>query len=189
MTSFSRSFCYTLVMMKLIFIYGPPAVGKLTIAQKLSEATKIPVFHNHHSRDLVKDIYGDSLLQHYGLVDKIRFDVLEYCAQNNTNLIFTYVYGGSQDDANVRAFKNKIESNGGQVMFVELVANTSDLIDRVDNDSRKKFTKLLDKKIMSELTQDMSIFTIPYVESLKINTSSTSPAESADIIVRELGLL
>ena len=87
--------------MKLIFIYGPPAVGKLTIAEKLSESTKIPVFHNHHSRDLVKDIYGDKLLQHYALVDKIRFDVMEYCAQNNTNLIFTYVYGGPQDDANV----------------------------------------------------------------------------------------
>ena len=175
--------------MKLIFIYGPPAVGKLTIAEKLSESTKIPVFHNHHSRDLVKDIYGDKLLQHYALVDKIRFDVMEYCAQNNTNLIFTYVYGGPQDDANVKGFTKTIESNGGQVLFVELTADTSDLIDRVDNDSRKRFKKLLDKKVMTELTENMSIFTIPYVESLKINTSDTNPVQSAEIIARKLGLL
>ena len=175
--------------MKLIFIYGPPAVGKLNIAEKLSESTKIPIFHNHHSRDLVKDIYDDNLMQHYALVVKIRYDVMEYCAQNNTDLIFTYVYGGPDDDANVKGFTKTIESNGGEVLFVELTADARDLIDRVDNDSRKRFKKLLDKKIMTKLTENMSIFTIPYVESLRINTSNTSPTESADIIARKLGLL
>lgn len=174
--------------MKLIFIYGPPAVGKLTVAEKLSELTKVPVFHNHHSRDIVKDIYGDDLMQHYALVDKIRFDVMEYCTQNNTDLIFTYVYGGPEDDAKVKGFKKIIESNGGQVLFVELTANKQDLVDRVSNESRKKYKKLLDKKIMTELTQNMSIFTIPYVESLKINTSSTNPVQSATIIASKLGL-
>lgn len=175
--------------MKLIFLYGPPAVGKLTIAEKLSEATGIPVFHNHHSRDIVKDIYGDDLMQHYDLVDTIRFDVMEYCAKNNTDLIFTYVYGDPADEAKVKAYQKTIESNGGQVMFVELTADAHDLIDRVDNDSRKKFKKLLDKKVMTELTQDMSIFTMPYVESLKINTSKSSPTESVDTIISKLDLL
>ena len=175
--------------MKLIFIYGPPAVGKLTIAEKLTESTGIPVFHNHHSRDLVKDIYGESLMQHYALVDKIRFDVMEYCAKNNTDLIFTYVYGGPEDDNKVKGFLEKVESNGGKVLFVELTANTSDLIDRVGDDSRKRFKKLLDKKVMKELTENMSIFTIPYVESLKINTSNTDPVQSADIIIKKLSLL
>lgn len=174
--------------MKLIFIYGPPAVGKLTVAEKLSELTKVPVFHNHHSRDIVKDIYGDDLMQHYALVDKIRFDVMEYCTQNNTDLIFTYVYGGVEDDIKVRSFMDKVESNGGQILFVELSADANDLINRVDNDSRKRFKKLLDKKIMTELTQNMSIFTIPYVESLKINTSSTNAVQSASIIASKLGL-
>lgn len=174
--------------MKLIFIYGPPAVGKLTIAESLSENTKIPVFHNHHSGDLVKDIYGEKLMQHYALVDKIRYDVMEYCARNNTDLIFTYVYGGREDDAKVKGFQKIIESNGGQVLFVELTANKQDLVDRVSNESRKKYKKLLDKKIMTELTQNMSIFTIPYVESLKINTSSTNAVQSASIIASKLGL-
>lgn len=175
--------------MKLIFIYGPPAVGKLTVAEKLSELTKVPVFHNHHSRDIVKDIYGDDLMQHYALVDKIRFDVMEYCTQNNTDLIFTYVYGGVEDDIKVRSFMDKVESNGGQILFVELSADANDLINRVDNDSRKRFKKLLDKKIMTELTQDMSRFTIPFVNALKINTSTTKPHESAEIIARKLDLI
>jgi len=174
--------------MKLIFIYGPPAAGKLTVAEKLSELTGIPLFHNHHSRDLVKDIYKEGLLNHYDLVDKIRFDVLEYCALNNTDLIFTYVYGGSFDDENVKNFIDKIESNGGGVSFVELTANREDLVARVDNESRRKYKKLTDKTVMKELTKSMDMFTIPFVKSLKINTSKLSADESAELIVKELEL-
>ena len=102
--------------MKLIFLYGPPASGKLTIAEELSELTSIPLFHNHLSRDLVKDIYGDKLTDNYTLVDRIRFDVLDYCSKNHTDLIFTYVYEGSDDDANVRDFIKTIEDNQGEVL-------------------------------------------------------------------------
>lgn len=52
-------------VMRLIFLYGPPASGKLTIAEVLSERTGIPLFHKHLSRDLVKDIYGDKLKDNY----------------------------------------------------------------------------------------------------------------------------
>ena len=32
--------------MKLVFIYGPPAVGKLTVAKELAALTGFKVFHN-----------------------------------------------------------------------------------------------------------------------------------------------
>lgn len=176
--------------MNLIFLYGPPAVGKLTVAEKLSERTGIPLFHNHLSRDLVKDIYGEKLKEHYALVDQIRFDVLGYCAKHDTDLIFTYVYDGSDngedDDGKVRDFIHTIESNGGKVLFVELTANREDLVNRVDNDSRKRYKKLTDPTIMKTITEDMSVYSIPFVESLKINTSVTDPDASAEIIIDTL---
>ena len=168
--------------MKLIFIFGPPAVGKLTIAEKLSESTGIPLFHNHLSRDLVKDIYGDKLRDNYELVDRIRFDVLDYCSKNNTDLIFTYVYGGSDDDGGIHRFIKTIKDNNGEVLFVELTANQADLIDRVDNESRKKYKKLTDPAIMDEITQDMSSYSIPFVQSLKLNTSELTALESSALI-------
>jgi hypothetical protein len=174
--------------MKLIFLYGPPASGKLTIAQKLSEYTGIPLFHNHLSRDLVKDIYGDTLRDNYALVDRIRFDVLDYCSKNNTNLIFTYVYEGSDDDDNVQDFIKTIENNHGKVLFIELSASKVDLISRVDNESRKKFKKLTDPVVMQKITEDMSIYSIPFVDSLKINTSESTPDESVKSIIREFKL-
>ncbi|MGI8542838.1 MAG: hypothetical protein ACR2MD_05085 [Aridibacter sp.] len=33
--------------MKLIFIYGSPAVGKLTVANEIAKRTCFKVFHNH----------------------------------------------------------------------------------------------------------------------------------------------
>lgn len=186
----SWCFCFRfsiyLHKMKLIFIYGPPASGKLTIAEILSERTGIPLFHNHLSRDLVKDIYGDKLRDNYELVDRIRFDVLDYCSKNQTDLIFTYVYEGEDDDENVRQFINTIEKNNGEVVFVELATKKEDLISRVDNESRTKFKKLTDPVIMEKITQDMSIYTIPFVSSLKINTSNLSPDNSVEAIISSL---
>lgn len=174
--------------MRLIFIYGPPASGKLTVAEILSEKTGIPLFHNHLSRDLVKDIYKDELSNHYALVDTLRFTVFKYCVKNNTNLIFTYVYEGENDDINVKRFMEIIENGGGEVVFVELTASRDDLIDRVDNESRKRFKKLSDPVIMTSITEDMSKYTIPFVDALKINTSRSTPIESATLIAKHLNL-
>jgi len=169
--------------MKLLFIYGPPASGKLTIAEKISERTAIPLFHNHLSRDLVKDIYKDKLNENYKLVDRIRFDVLDYCSKNDTDLIFTYVYAGSDDDDNVRKFIKTIEDNNGEVLFIELSASQDDLIARVNNESRKRYKKLTDPEIMKEITQDMSIYSIPFIKALKINTSLISPDDIASAVI------
>lgn len=160
----------------------------MTVAEKLSEMSGIPLFHNHLSRDIVKDIYGDKLRENYQLVDTIRLDVFEYCAKNGTDLIFTYVYQGEEDDDEVRRFIDSIERNGGQVRFVELTADREDLINRVDDESRRRFKKLSDQDVMVEITKDMSIYSIPFVEALNINTSHKTPDEAARLIQDTLGL-
>ncbi|HSH55227.1 MAG TPA: AAA family ATPase [Candidatus Limnocylindrales bacterium] len=175
--------------MKLIFIYGPPASGKLTIAEVLSQQTNIPLFHNHLSRDLVKDIYKDKLNEHYDLVDQLRLDVVDYCSRNSTDLIFTYVYEGKDDDFNVKQFIEIVENNKGEVSFVELTAKREDLINRVNNDSRKKYKKLTDPLIMAKITEDMHRYSIPFVDSIKIDTSHSTPNEAAMLIVKELSLI
>jgi hypothetical protein len=37
--------------MKLVFLYGPAAVGKLTVARELTRLTGYPIFDNHLSID------------------------------------------------------------------------------------------------------------------------------------------
>lgn len=174
--------------MKLYFIYGPPASGKLTIAEKLSEKTGVPLFHNHLSRDIVKDIYRDELGANYSLVDKIRRDVFEYCAKQGTDLIFTFVYGGSDDDENVKGHIDSIEKNNGEVVFIELTTNKTELLERVGSESRKRYKKLLDPAVLDKFLDSIDNLSIPYVESLKVDTSVLSPDEASDYIARELSI-
>jgi hypothetical protein len=43
--------------MKLIFLYGLPAVGKLTVAKELASATSFKLFHNHLAVDLLLSVF------------------------------------------------------------------------------------------------------------------------------------
>jgi hypothetical protein len=43
--------------MKLLLLYGPPAVGKLTIAKEIARLTEFKVFHAHLTVDLVASIF------------------------------------------------------------------------------------------------------------------------------------
>jgi adenylate kinase family enzyme len=174
--------------MKLLFLYGPPASGKLTIAEKLSAATGIPLFHNHLSRDLVKDIYKERIREHYDLVDQIRYNVLDYCSKHQTDLIFTYVYEGADDDADIKQFTEIVENNQGEVLFVELTADREDLIKRANNESRKRYSKLTDQVKMAKITKNMDIYSIPFVNPLKLNTSRLDPDTAVGRIVEEFQL-
>lgn len=156
-------------------MYGPPASGKLTVATELSKLIGYPLFHNHLTRDLVKAIYHDDLESHYELVYTLRHNVLEYCSQQHTNLIFTFVYDGPEDDKTVRGLVRSVTENGGIVRFVELTATNSALLDRVDRASRKLHQKLVDKAILKGLLDTKSYASVPYNDVFKVDTTIDDP--------------
>lgn len=43
--------------MKLIIIFGPHAVGKMTVGQELAKLTELKLFHNHMTIDIVSDLF------------------------------------------------------------------------------------------------------------------------------------
>lgn len=42
----------------LVYLYGPPASGKLTIAGPLSELTGMPLFHNHLTVNALRPVFA-----------------------------------------------------------------------------------------------------------------------------------
>ncbi len=46
--------------MKLIFIYGPPAVGKTTVGRELANITGYKFFYNHLTVPAAKAIFPDN---------------------------------------------------------------------------------------------------------------------------------
>lgn len=165
--------------MNLVMLCGPPAVGKLTIAQLVSEATGVPLFHNHESRNIVKKIYPDSLDAHYDLVQRIRLDVYSYCASHGTDLITTFVYEGPDDDDLLHEYKETIESHGGKIIFIQLYAASEDLLNRVTSASRVRHKKIINASLLKNHIKNLEKFKLPFTPNLEINTSKNSPQDSA----------
>ena len=67
--------------MRLVFIYGPPAVGKLTVAGELGRLTGLVVFDNHLSIDCARPVFGIDMSKAGPLVKQIRHLVISEAAR------------------------------------------------------------------------------------------------------------
>lgn len=175
--------------MNLVFIYGPPATGKLTIGAKLAELTGYRFMHNHLTLDLAREVYPEFDATLFGLVHKIRFDIFEYAAQQGTDLITTFVYDGDDaDKAFVQRVVDIITSNGGTVRFVQLTAPSDILLERVSDASRKEFKKIHEPELLKEIleTRDGIHDAVDHEQLVVIDTTECTPDESAEIIRRAL---
>jgi cytidylate kinase len=174
--------------MKLIFIYGPPASGKLTIAKELSDLTGYSIFHNHQTRDIVRELYPETFFENYDLVDTLCLDIFEYAAKHDTNLIFTLVHDDPDDIIFADKAIKSIENKQGTVCFIEVTAPNDVLLSRVDNDSRKEYRKMRDKAKLERLLGAGLYGSLPYEGILKIDTGLMSADESAMLIAEHFRL-
>jgi shikimate kinase len=44
--------------MKLVILFGPPAVGKMTVGQQLANLTGFKLFHNHMTIELALNFFA-----------------------------------------------------------------------------------------------------------------------------------
>jgi len=177
--------------MNLIYIYGLPASGKLTVATELSKITGYRIFHNHITRDLVHTLYSDDLKSHYDLVDNLRTEVFRYCSDHETNIIFTIAYHGSdhlEDNLATKKYVDSLDINKDNVYFVKLQASNAKLIERVSNESRKQHCKLVDREIMKSILDESDDYSVPYDNILNIDTTDISAINSAKLIAKHFQL-
>src|ERR1700733_15305908 len=73
----------------LVYIYGPPASGKLTVAGRLSELTGMPLFHNHLTVNAVRPVFAFGRPPFVEANRKMRLAVFEAAARAGISLIFT----------------------------------------------------------------------------------------------------
>lgn len=174
--------------MKLLFIYGPPAAGKLTIAQSIAEQTDFRLFHNHLTIDLAKDIFEDRKVRSE-VVAKLRLDIIEVATKANINIIFTMVYAKQEDDEYVRKIVSTVENNGGQVCFVQLIPDASELEKRVTLSSRRSFSKIKDVINLRKIIDSADLYSVvPYKNNLSINNTRQNPSDVANQIISHFDL-
>lgn len=167
--------------MNLIFLYGPPGVGKLTVAKALAKKTGYKVFHNHLTHDLVRSLFDRESKAFGKFVRKYRFELIEAAAQNRlTGVILTYVYESKVDDKEVMEFVRRVKKHGGRVMFVQLRCNQKVLEHRIKHDSRKAFGKIRHVSSLRHLMARQNVTqAIPSTETLVIDNTHLSPTRVA----------
>jgi hypothetical protein len=175
--------------MKLVFIYGPPASGKLTVAEALGRLTGINVWHNHLSIDAVSPLFDYGTRPYGRLVEQIRRDIFEVAAEVGMDIIFTYVYVHPHDTNQVGRFCEVIERAGGAVCPVQLTCSRETLLDRVQAVRRSEVHKIDSVDVLETyLAEHDTSQPLPGRDSLIIDTATTSPDEAALLIARHYDL-
>jgi RNase adaptor protein for sRNA GlmZ degradation len=175
--------------MKLIFLYGAPAVGKLTVARELARLTSFKVFHNHLSIDCIEPVFDFGTPSFFKLIELIRAETVAEAARENLNLIYTFCYAKDFDDAHVAKIVESVEASGGEVCFVLLTCERSELEKRVLEESRKQYGKANNLEILEEILGKYDLFSpVTGRESLQIDNTNLSPVETARKIVEHFRL-
>ncbi len=124
--------------MKLVFIFGDAAVGKMTVGQELIKITDLRLFYNHMTIEPVLEIFGE---RNDPAIDRMRWVVLEEFAKTDLEgLIFTMMW--DLDDPADWAYAAKaakiFEDRGAEVYYVELVADQKVRLERNGSENRLK---------------------------------------------------
>jgi shikimate kinase len=174
--------------MKLIFLYGPPAVGKLTIGKELSKMTGIPLADIHSLINPIAHVFGWDHPERSRLGHEFRIELFRSAAKAGKSLITTFGGGGAYYDDFIQEAKKVVEDNGGQVVFVHLIASREVLLDRVKGDSRAAHQKMTTvESLEKKFNEAPDVFAKALVpEHLELDTSLQSPEASAKIIADSL---
>ncbi|MEM6376506.1 MAG: shikimate kinase, partial [Pseudomonadota bacterium] len=76
--------------MHLLFLYGPPASGKYTIARIIAEQTGLPLFHNHLIVDAVAAVFPFGSANFIRLREQFWLETLSAAIEDDRSLIFTF---------------------------------------------------------------------------------------------------
>lgn len=125
--------------MKLVVLFGPQAVGKMTVGEELAKITELKLFHNHMTIELVSNFFSYGSDSGKKLVNLFRQEIFEEVSKSDLyGMIFTFIWAFDQksDWEYIERVCNIFRSRGGEIYFVELEASMNERLDRNKSEHR-----------------------------------------------------
>ncbi len=118
--------------MRLLVMFGPPAVGKMTVGREIAQRSSFRLFHNHALIEPLLDVFQYGTPPFTRLLGEWRTRVVEEAAGAGLDLLLTYVWGLElQSDAEELArYISPYVEQGAEVAFVELAADLDTRLQR-----------------------------------------------------------
>ena len=174
--------------MKLLFLIGNTAVGKMTVGQELTKITPFRLFHNHMTIEPVIQVFGDYERKIVARLRDVFFE--EFAASDHYGLIFTYLWAfDCQEDWDyIEHVKSVFGLAEEDIYYVELVAPQDVRLARNASENRLK-NKVSKRDIGSSnrrlLNDDIRYRCeslpgeIPFPNYLRLENADLSPHEAA----------
>lgn len=180
--------------MKVVIIFGPHAVGKMTVGQELAKITDLKLFHNHMTIDIVADLFENMPQERRRLTEMFRNEIFKsFASSNEYGMIFTCMWALERKDDwdYIDNLENMFKSNGAEVYYVELEADYDIRLQRNKTENR-----LLNKPSKRNIEKSENLFKdienrhrlnsypgeIKKENYIKINNTHVSPENIAKII-------
>lgn len=175
---------------ELIYLHGPPAAGKFTIAKELAEVFSSKIFHNHLSIDVAKSIFDFGTDEFWDLSDDIRLRTIEAAFSNKVpSLVITSCYDHPIDLPFYEEIEVLAKKYGGTVRPFFLSCSTEELESRVANPTRAEMGKLVSISGLRDNLRDWNCIPVPRGNCITLVTEGKTPAQCAEIIKNELALV
>ncbi len=177
--------------MKLVFLFGNAAVGKMTVGQELMKLTGLRLFHNHMTIEPVLEIFGSF---NGNAIKRLRQVIFEEFAKTDAyGMIFTYMWAFDEqaDWDYVAQVRSIFEPYHTEFYYVELVApqqirlerNTS--ANRLANKASKRDLESSNRRMLQDDENhrlESREGEIPFGNYMKIDNSKLSPKQVAQMI-------
>lgn len=186
--------------MKLVIIFGPHAVGKMTVGQELEKITDLKLFHNHMTIDIVADLFENMPKERQRLTELFRNEIFKsFSNSNEYGMIFTCMWAldKKEDWDYIENLENLFKNKGADVYYVELEADYDTRIQRNTTENR-----LLNKPSKRNIAKSEKLFKdielrhrlnsypneIKKEHYVRINNTYISPKNVAILIKKEFNL-
>jgi adenylate kinase family enzyme len=173
--------------MKLIIIYGAPAVGKLTTANELSKKTGYPILHNHMTLDLAINYFPFNSKPFSRLTRKIRLSIVkELLSQKTPGLIWTTGFPNTPDLKRFYSnLDNFMKKNGGTTYYIKLICAHEEQKKRVLGKERKRYNKLNTVSSLKKSMQALDFNTqTPKEKTIVIDNTHLSLTKTVAVIMK-----